>query len=337
MIRRISIVAFMGFVALLFSITAVAPASAQFTDDDSRPAVPGSAGEGDGIGIRLGSAKTQKWKIGVVIRALGGPCQGLFATVPVPTDWPEQSVRIVEEQVTDNVTRLTYRTLEDGGKQMLVQIPRLATGEEATALITFEITRNEILAPLDPTEFVFPKNVPRDISRYLGPSPQIESRHPQIVKLAGELTKDKESVWEQVEAIYDWVRENVEYKDQELKGALAALRDGDGDCEEMTSLIIALCRASKIPARTVWIPDHCYPEFYVLDREGNGHWIPCQAAGDRHFGAMPEERPVLQKGDNFKVPEKREPQRYIAEFLKGNSIRGGGKPEVQFYRIPVAE
>ena len=98
----------------------------------------------------------------------------------------------------------------------------------------------------------------------------------------------------------------------------------DGDCEELTSLFVAMCRANGIPARSVWIPGHCYPEFYLEDDEGAGHWIPCQAAGTRAFGSMPDYRLVLQKGDNFKVPEHRKTQRYMAEFLRVKSA--GGSP-----------
>ena len=48
---------------------------------------------------------------------------------------------------------------------------------------------------------------------------------------------------------------------------------------------------------------------------------------------MPDERPILQKGDNFRVAEKpRDPQRYVAEFLKGLPTPGGGKPRVKFVR-----
>jgi hypothetical protein len=47
---------------------------------------------------------------------------------------------------------------------------------------------------------------------------------------------------------------------------------------------------------------------------------------------MPELRPILQKGDNFMVPEKKGPQRYVAEFLKGSTLAGGGRPEVTFVR-----
>ena len=182
--------------------------------------------------------------------------------------------------------------------------------------------------------FLIPRRVPRDVGRYLGPSPYIESRSPQIRSTAREILRDKQqaSAWHQVEAIYDWVRDNVEYKNGDLKGALAALRDGDGDCEELTSLFVALCRANRIPARMVWVPGHCYPEFYLEDADGQGHWFPCQAAGSRDFGSLPDHRPVLQKGDNFRVPEKREPQRYVAELLKVKAVRGSGQPKVQFVR-----
>src|SRR6185295_13350269 len=143
----------------------------------------------------------------------------------------------------------------------------------------------------------------RKVSAFLGVSPFIETTNAKIKTLAKDLIKDKESAWEKVETIYDYVRDHVEYQDGPLKGAVAALKDGKGDCEELTSLFIALCRANKIPARTVWVPGHCYPEFYLVDKAGHGYWIPCQAAGDRDFGGIGELRPILQKGDSFSLPE----------------------------------
>ena len=73
----------------------------------------------------------------------------------------------------------------------------------------------------------------------------------------------------------------------------------------------------------------------MLDADGKGHWIPCQAAGTRDFGNMPDHRPIMQKGDNFRVPEKRGPQRYVVDHLKITSA--GGKPTVRFVREQVAE
>ena len=123
--------------------------------------------------------------------------------------------------------------------------------------------------------------------------------------------------WQKVEIIFDWVRDHVKYQfDEELKGALTALESGQGDCEELTSLFIAICRNNGIPARSVWIPGHCYPEFYLEDVTGKGHWYPCQIAGSRSFGSMPEYRPVLQKGDSFRIPGNPRPQRYVAETFK---------------------
>ncbi len=63
-------------------------------------------------------------------------------------------------------------------------------------------------------------------------------------------------------------------------------------------------------------PEHCYPEFYLEDANGFGHWYPCQVAGDRQFGEMKEYRPILQKGDRVKVPEQQGLQRYVAEHFE---------------------
>jgi len=287
----------------------------------------------DSGGASLGEAAVHHYKVGVEVTAVGGACRGLFATIPVPLDWPEQEVRVVEEDISPSVQAIRYRTIGRSVKQMLVEIPQLARGEKAHALATFEVRRRAILAPEDTSGYQIPKRVPREMKIFLGPSPFIESRHYKIRSLAKKTVADKDAAWEKVEAIYDYVREHVQYKNGPLKGALRALRDGTGDCEELTSLFIAMCRAVGVPARTVWVPGHCYPEFYLADASGKGHWFPCQAAGTRAFGAMPEQRPILQKGDNFRVPERpKQRQRYVSEFLKGRPVKGGGQPEVHFVR-----
>ena len=283
-------------------------------------------------GIKFGNKVTQRYKVGIVITAPGAPCAGVFGTVPVPTEWPEQQVKIVAEDISPSVKDVEYRILENGVKQMLVSIPNLNPGETAQALVTFEVTKSAILAPEDPSSFLIPGKSSRKLAPFLAVSPFIESTNSKIKALAKEVVLGKETAWEKVEAIYDYVRDHVQYQDGPLKGAVAALKDGTGDCEELTSLFIALCRANRIPARTVWVPGHCYPEFYLEDAEGNGHWIPCQAAGTRDFGSMPDTRAILQKGDNFRVPEKKEAQRYVAEFLSVKSIKGAGQPTVKFVR-----
>jgi hypothetical protein len=86
------------------------------------------------------------------------------------------------------------------------------------------------------------------------------------------------------------------------------------------------------------VPGHCYPEFYLQDNKGEGHWFPCQAAGTREFGGIMELRPILQKGDNFRPPKNsKERQRYMAEYLTGTPSANGGKPQVRFIREAVAK
>lgn len=287
----------------------------------------------DAGGPPLANPLKQKLKVGVVVKAVGGPCQGIIATTPIPKEWPEQQVNILESDISPSVRRVSYRMVGGTVKQMLIDIPMIPAGQEARAVVTLEIVRSTQLAPSSTTTYSIPKKLSRDLMVYLGPSPYIESRNPKIASLAKEVTKDKTSDWEKVEAIYDWVREHVKYENGPLKGAVRALHDKTGDCEELSSLFIAMCRSLKIPARTVWVPGHCYPEFYLVDEQDHGYWFPCQAAGTRSFGGIPEQRPILQKGDNFRDPERpRERQRYLSEFLKGSGKKGGGQPKVEFVR-----
>jgi hypothetical protein len=316
-------------VAALVWCGLAASAWAQFKEGGSEPQ-----------GTKTGDTQVTRLRVGVVIKASGGACKGIAAYCPIPTDWPEQEVNTVEEDVASEA-RVSYEIVDGGAKIMNVRIGQLPSGHEAKALVTIEIRRSTVLPPDKTDGYVIadPAKLPAQIRLYLTPSPKIESRDPKIRELAKEIGVDKENAWEHVEAIYDWVREKVKYKNGPLKGALAALKDGTGDCEELTSLFIAICRAAGIPARTVWVPGHCYPEFYLVDRTGEGHWFPCQSAGKREFGGISELRPILQKGDNFRPPKgTKERQRYMAERLVGSpSGPGGGKPQVQWVRQAVAK
>jgi hypothetical protein len=284
-------------------------------------------------GARLDKTVVEKIKIGMIVTAQGGPCNGMIGTVPVPTEWPEQKVQILREDVTPNVSKVEYRKLASGtAKQMVVNFGHLKPGDEAHALVTFEITRRTLLPPEDTSIFRIDPHPEKekDAAAYLAPSPYIESKHPKIVAFAKEVTEGKDN-WEKVEAIYDAVLDKIKYKNGDIKGALKGLTDGTGDCEEYSSLFIAMCRAVEIPARMVRVPTHVYSEFYLVDDKGKGYWFPCQSAGAKSFGGIPETRPILQKGDNFHDPDRpKERLIYVNEFLRGSTAKGAGKPSVKF-------
>jgi hypothetical protein len=306
--------------ALAVMTSIVNPARAQF----------GPKEEPSTGGPRLDKELTKKWQVGVKVRAVGGNIGPLFGTVPVPTDWPEQTVKVVAEDVSPHVNSVTYRTIDGGVKQMLFNIPQIPAMDTAKALITFEVTKRSMLAPTDPAVYVIPKSPPKDVRKFLGPSPMIEVGNAKIKTLTKELVAGKEGAWVQLESLCDGVRDKVKLDKVNIKGALAALRDGKADQEDLTALFVACCRVHKVPARMVWIPDSCYAEFFLEDAKGKGYWFPCQVAGDKSFGAQPDQRPILEKGDNFKVPEKKESMRFVNEFLTGKG--GGGSPEVEFVR-----
>jgi hypothetical protein len=286
--------------------------------------------------IRLENPRTERWQIGMNVTATGA-CTGIVATLPVPLDWPEQQVKIVGQELSRQIRSVSYRTLPPGGaRQMVIAIPRLAAGETASALVTFEVVKHDILGLEDAAEWSVPSRILTDLRPYLGVSPSIETNHPEITRLAGEIGQDATTGWGKVKAIHDWVRANIRYEfDVELKGALTALRARHGDCEELTSLFIALCRANGIPARSVWVPGHCYPEFYLQAADGRGGWFPCQAAGEEAFGEMREARPILQKGDNFRVPGESAAKRYVTETFRAQNALGD--PHVEWVRKQLSD
>lgn len=299
------------------------PAMAQFLETDQPVGKTGAT---------LGDVRIQRYRVGVVVTAAGGRCRGIRATMPVPAVWPEQLVRVVEEDVSPEVRGFSYRLLPPGARQLVVDIPDLAAGRSARAIVTFELERAALVAPIDTSTLRIPEKPDRDLRAFLAPSPYIESRHPRIVAFA-RTAADGLDGWARAEAIYDAVREKVEYRNGDLKGAARALADGWGDCEELSCLFIAAARSQGIPARTVWVDGHCYPEFYLVDGEGGGAWYPCQAAGTRAFGAMPDQLPILQKGDNFRDPDRPgKSLRYVSEFMTGSSVGGGAAPVVEWIR-----
>ena len=305
-------------VPILLSVSFVTVVHAQLTENEPTK------------GIRLDKAHRTRYVVGVLVRADGGPCRGLAGTIPIVSSWPEQQVSIVNEEFTSHIESVRYEKRGRTVEEMHVSIPVLPTGELAKALVTFDITRHTTLPPENPENLIFPKRIRREVRQYLGPSRMIEVRDSGIRRLAKDLAAEDENAWNLMEAIYRAVQERVDLKRGEVKGAAAALRDGSGNPEDMTSLFIALCRVNGVPARTVWVPDGCYAEYYLHDDNAKGHWIPCDLTGDCEFGTINSTRPILQKGDRFKVPGKRRPVRFIPESM---TVKAGiGRPNVTFVR-----
>lgn len=315
---------FITALILLFNSTLVL---GQFAETPKQP-----QGEGEN-GASLGEPQTLKWRCGIELTGGPGGSAKIVATSPIPVSWPEQELKLLEEEVSPGV-HAKEKKLFGGVEQMIISVPRLPSGAQVKAVRVYEIKAFPQFAPDNTETYKKPEKSDYNatLRTYLSPSPLIESRDPKITGAAKTIGLDAKNAWEEVEAIYDWVRNHVKYENGKIKGALAALKDGTGDCEELTSLFIAICRAKGYPARTVWVPGHCYPEFYLIDKTGKGVWFPCQIAGTRAFGELPEGYIILQKGDSFPSAESpRKKVRYLPESVQGE----GGRPRARFIREKV--
>jgi Transglutaminase-like superfamily len=318
-------------IALVLLITASSSAVAQVIADAP------SAGR-----IQYGRPDTIRVRVGAEISANRGAARNVTAMVATPLNCPEQQVKIISEDASSDVGSVEYRPVTGGEvNQMVISIPRLASGATARATVDFEVTTRPILPPEKTDDLVIPKRPPRQVRMFLGGSPFIETKHQKIRMLAKEVWADLDESatdWERVEAIYDCVLDKVKYVEGPDKGAIDALRDEQADCQGRSMLFIALCRANKVPARMVWVEGHAYPEFYLEDADGKGYWFPCESAGTRAFGEMPLARTILQKGDNFRVPERPSDRlRYASDYMIGVPVGKSGRPKAKFIRQPIVE
>jgi len=313
-------------VALLIAAAGSSFASAQILQEEKAVGGP-----------RYGEPDVIRYRVGAEITAKRGPCRNIVATVAVPLSCPEQQVEIVSEDFSPEVGGVTYRDLQGGVRQMMIAIPFLANGATTHAAITLKVTTRPILPPEATDKLKIPKKIASDMRMYINASPEIEIRHRSIVALSRETLEGVDEAandWDKVGAIYDKVLDKVAYVEGPDESAAEALRDGKADCQGRSMLFIALCRANKIPARMVWVDGHAYPEFYLEEAEGRGWWFPCESAGTKAFGEMPLARTILQKGDNFRVPERpTERLRYASDYMIGVPAGPtGGQPTCRFIR-----
>ena len=270
--------------------------------------------------LRYSEPQTYQARFAVTLRATRAPVRNVIATSAVPVDWPEQQVRLVREDKPAGVVT-EVQEIRGLGAMLVVRVRAMPAGGEVTVERVYEITRSKIECTGDATRMGLPGELPRDLRVHLRPAADFVDRDRRITRLAETLREPGAPAGATARRCFDWVRQNIQYEEGEYRGAAAALETGRGDCEDMTALFVALCRAAGIPARYVWVEGHAYPEFYAGDARGHGGWIPVQVAGEEWFGTMADYQPILQKGDRVRDPILRRDTRYIP-----HSARAVGGP-----------
>lgn len=333
-ILKISFYLIAGF---LFFVTVSEQAEAQFSFGTTGQKEEQKSEE-ESRGPSFGASRTIKWRSGMVFEALsGGTCTDILGTIPVPMEYPEQKVRIIEENFP-NVARVGYRELKEGGvKELCLRMRTLQSGQKVEATVLFEVTRIVQIPPKKTDCYKVPKKLNRQMRQYLKKGPFIETDSKMVKELTRSTVADKKDAWDKVKAIFEGVRKKVKYNEllaeRPVQGAMAAVRNGEGDCEDMCALFIAMCRIEDIPARLVRVEKHCYAEFYLEDENGKGYWFPAQVAGldSIPLGFMDDPRVIFQKGECFRLPESpKEESFYVKECFTGSVKENAPDPVYHF-------
>lgn len=138
----------------------------------------------------------------------------------------------------------------------------------------------------------------------------IESDHSEITAVARRLTEGREGAFDQVQALYEYVKniDNDPTVGASEVDALECLKAGRGDPRAQARLLVALCRNRGIPARVVVGVTltkgheqnaHAWVEAWVRD-----HWLPL-CPFYHHFGKVPPTYLIFGFGDRPVVVGKR--------------------------------
>ncbi|MGI6607088.1 MAG: stalk domain-containing protein [Peptococcia bacterium] len=180
------------------------------------------------------------------------------------------------------------------------EIARLLPGEKQIIRVLHDYRVSLIDYTIDPARIEpYAQFQPAVLQPYLTPSPGIESDHPLIQAKAREVVGRETNPFKKAKKIFTFVNEYMTYSEEKFGtnegkeseyGALYALQTGKGVCEDYADLMVALLRATGVPARTVsgwtgeisgksiklidanttFLPGHMWLEYYL---PGYG-WIP---------------------------------------------------------------
>lgn len=96
--------------------------------------------------------------------------------------------------------------------------------------------------------------------RFLEPTYGCESDDEIIVETARKLAMNQQDKERVAKKFFEFVRDSIEYALDPVVGALKTLERKTGACVDKSSLLIALCRAMKIPARYVLMVAELLPK-----------------------------------------------------------------------------
>jgi len=168
-------------------------------------------------------------------------------------------------------------------QQMEVDNP----GDMVTMTLGFSGTTSvNIPATFNPTDIYPLQNIPSSVSSYVNATDNIQSTDSHIKSIAQSLVTANTPLYKVVEALAEYVFENIDYNATVNQDAISVLTNKLGSCAGYTNLMVALLRSIGIPARYVagihmsTNGPHAVYEVYFPSL---GQWIEGDAQGSVFF------------------------------------------------------
>lgn len=235
------------------------------------------------------SAKEKRGVVTVSVD-LNAPSGAEKVRLWIPYPMSDANQEITDVSVGGNYTGAgVYRIGKSGAGILYAEWD--GASEKRTLTYSFRVSRREVVAKrFSGGELPFSRE---EFREYLAPT----ARGPTdgaVRELAGRITAGRRPVLEKAGAIYDWIVENM-HRDPDVKGCglgevEVLLGTLGGKCADISSVFVALARASGVPAREIFglrLPSgaegeitrwqHCWSEFYL---PGRG-WIAVDPADVR--------------------------------------------------------
>jgi hypothetical protein len=254
--------------------------------------------------------------VGIELEGLGRATQ-VMSTTTAPVAFPEQ--KIDDVQIEAEGCEAALRTLSPTAGQLVLTTPVIEKGQKVRAVAHYKLTLTKQHHAYTAEQFPARQKLPLEIERaYLQDSPGIETKTAELRALARDLSGSAASKhpWDLAQTFARWIPRNIRPQIGSYTSVTTCLETRYGDCEEMAGLFVALCRAVNIPARLVWVPNHAWAEFFLIDSDGAAHWIPAHTACYLWFGWTGAHELVLQKGDRIDVPERHKTYRLLEDWTR---------------------
>ena len=132
-------------------------------------------------------------------------------------------------------------------------------------------------------------------------------------EITPDIIGDEKNKLKQIKIIYDYILDNLNYRNNDFQGAKFAYQTMGGECGEYAALFVALLRSIGVPARPVsgfWADPrygqtHVWAEFYIQDIG----WIPVDPtigqqndqSRQYYFGNLDNCRLIMSKNFNIKL------------------------------------